>query len=94
MSILIGRAARFRPPLMPVPLCTYGYGKYPERIRMSFKDGKTRVYETPVQQPSPMLVTKQELNRMYKESGGYRIKEGLKARWKRLRSKRSRTLKT
>ena len=44
-----------RPEAMPEPAIYYAYGdgKYPDVIRLSFKDGHTEVYDRRIVQPSP-----------------------------------------
>lgn len=41
---------------MAVPFYEYEGSRYPERIRVSFADGKTAIYELRTEQPAPQLV--------------------------------------
>lgn len=71
MSIRMGRAARLRPNPLPNPALYYGYGKYPERLRLSFFDGGTEVYFRCIQQPRPTFFSIAEINRMNKQPYSY-----------------------
>ena len=70
----MGRKERLHPSLLPMPVCFYGYGKYPESLRASFKDGRTKVYEAHVEQPKPTFFSVAELKRMYLTAGSYQFK--------------------
>lgn len=74
MSIRMGRKNRFRPEMLPFPAPTYGFGKYPERVRVGFVDGHTAVYDAPVKQPPPRFFSDQEIERMKKTEGSYQYK--------------------
>lgn len=78
MSIRMGRARKNRPELLPNPSPVYGYGKYPDRVRVSFANGRTKVYETPIEQPKPVFFTKEELKRMSRTPGSYKFGEGVR----------------
>lgn len=74
MSIRMGRKTRHRPDLLPNPQPTYGFGKYPDRVRISFVDGNTKVYETIIEQPKPVFFTGTDLKRMSKTPGRYQYR--------------------
>lgn len=76
MSIRVGRKKRFRPDMLPQPQPVYSYGKYPDRIRVSFADGRTKVYDTPVQQPLPRFFSETDLIRMSRTPGSYQYRKG------------------
>lgn len=46
-----------RPDMMdkPVAIYDYGFSKYPDRIRVSFADGRTFVYDIRTEQPAPVI---------------------------------------
>jgi len=46
-----------RPRMLDKPLEIYDYefSKYPDRIRVSFADGRTFVYDKPTEQPAPVI---------------------------------------
>ena len=47
-----------RPELLPGTVGYYDYeiSKYPDRLRVSFSDGRTLVYEVRPEQPAPVIV--------------------------------------
>lgn len=47
-----------RPRMLDKPLEIYDYefSKYPDRIRVSFADGRTFVYDIRTEQPAPQIV--------------------------------------
>ena len=49
------RRRRRRPEILPEPAAYYDRtdSKYPDRIRLSFKDGHTEIYDRRVNQPRP-----------------------------------------
>ena len=49
------RRRRRRPEILPEPAAYYDRTdrKYPDRIRLSFKDGHTEIYDRRVNQPRP-----------------------------------------
>ena len=40
----------------PAPLYETAYSKYPDRVRVSFSDGSSAVYELRIEQPHPLIV--------------------------------------
>ena len=58
-----------RPELLPGTISYYDYdiSKYPDRIRVSFSDGKTLVYEVKTEQPHPVIVQNIKLIRKMKQ---------------------------
>ena len=57
-----------RPELLPGTIGYYDYdiSKYPDRIRVSFADGKTLVYELRTEQPHPVIVENVKIIRKWK----------------------------
>ena len=49
------RRRRRRPALLPEPVPYYDHGgsQYPDRIRVSFADGHTEIYDRRLNQPRP-----------------------------------------
>lgn len=47
-----------RPEMLPGTISYYDYdiSKYPDRIRVSFEDGRTLIYEVRQEQPAPVIV--------------------------------------
>lgn len=74
MSTRMGRAKRIRPEPLPKPCPIYGYDKYPDSFRVSFADGRTKVYETPIEQPKPTFFSDSEIRRMSKNPDGYQFR--------------------
>lgn len=60
-----------RPELLPGTVSYYDYdiSKYPDRIRVSFADGKTLVYELRTEQPHPIIV--ENINIIKRMKQGY-----------------------
>ena len=58
MDFLLEQEKANRPEMLPNPLPTYDYdfSKYPDRIRVSFADGRTFVYDIRTEQPAPQIV--------------------------------------
>ena len=58
-----------RPELLPGTVSYYDYdiSKYPDRIRVSFADGKTLVYDLRTEQPHPIIVQNIKLIRKWKQ---------------------------
>lgn len=48
------------------------FSRYPEKIRVSFKDGTTAMYDLRVEQPHPIILENIEIIRRMK--GGYQYK--------------------
>ena len=63
------RKKETRPELLPGTVSYYDYdiSKYPDRIRVSFSDGKTLVYEIRTEQPQPVIVQNIKLIRKMKQ---------------------------
>ena len=57
-----------RPDLLPGTISYYDYeiSKYPDRIRVSFADGKTLVYELRQDQPAPVILENIKIIRKWK----------------------------
>lgn len=60
-----------RPELLPGTISYYDHNisKYPDRIRVSFADGKTLVYELRTEQPHPIIV--ENINIIKRMKQGY-----------------------
>jgi hypothetical protein len=58
-----------RPEMLPNPLPTYNhdFSKYPERIRVSFGDGSTAIYDLRVEMPAPQIVESVKIIRKWKQ---------------------------
>lgn len=52
-----------RPEALPKVVTTYRgkHSRYPEQVRVSFKDGNTFVFEMRVEQPAPVIAEKVEV---------------------------------
>ena len=63
------RKKETRPELLPGTISYYDYdiSKYPDRIRVSFADGKTLVYELRTEQPHPIIVENIKIIRKWKQ---------------------------
>ena len=59
---------RIHPAILPETVCIYDFeiSKYPDRIRVSFADGKTLVYELRTEQPHPVIVENVKIIRKWK----------------------------
>ena len=82
MSVRMGR--RRRPQILPVPVCYYGSGRYPEKLRASFMDGKTKVYDEHVRQPEPTFFSTNDIRRMSNTPGSYKYTRRRLTVWERL----------
>ena len=58
LDFLLEQEKANRPEMLPNPLPTYDheFSKYPDRIRVSFDDGRTFVYDIRTEQPAPQIV--------------------------------------
>ena len=58
-----------RPTILPKPMPMYEhvYSQIPERIRVSFSDGSTAVYELRVEQPAPVIIENIKIIRKWKQ---------------------------
>ena len=56
---------------MGVPHYEYDESKYPEKIRVSFFDGHTEIYEIRTQQPHPLVLKNAEIMKETKRKIGY-----------------------
>ena len=58
-----------RPEVLPGTVSYYDYeiSKYPDRIRVSFADGRTLIYEARVEQPAPVIVENIQIIRKMKQ---------------------------
>ena len=65
---MIARRRR-RPTPLPEPATYYDKpdSKYPDRIRVSFADGSTAVYELHTEQPAPVIVENIKIIRKWKQ---------------------------
>ena len=50
-----------------VPIYEHEWSKYPDQVRISFKDGKTMVYDLRVDQPAPVIVENIKIIRKWKQ---------------------------
>ena len=68
-------AIRFMPMPAPHPIWSDD-GGFPEKLKVSFRNGKVRTYrlDFEVTQPRPHLFSAAELDRLCCENGGYRPK--------------------
>ena len=51
----------------PVEIYDYDISRYPDRLRVSFADGRTVIYEARVQQPAPVIVENIKIIRKMKQ---------------------------
>ena len=58
-----------KPAILPqmVPLYEHDCSEIPERIRVSFSDGRTAVYELRVEQPAPVIIENIKIIRKWKQ---------------------------
>lgn len=58
-----------RPSILPETVSYYDYdiSKYPDRIRMSFDDGRTIIYEARVEMPAPVIMENIRIIRKWKQ---------------------------
>ena len=58
-----------RPTIMPKPMPMYehDFSEIPERIRVSFNDGRTAVYKLRVEQPAPVIIENIKIIRKWKQ---------------------------
>jgi hypothetical protein len=82
MSASIGK--RRRPTPFPQPAYAYDAGKYPVHVRISFSDGRTKVYDEHNIQPEPTFFSDSDIKRMNRNPEGYRFKERGLTAWERL----------
>lgn len=63
------KEAEKHPEMLPNPVPHYEreIGKYPDSIRVSFKDGHTAVYDIRVEQPAPVIVENIKIIRKWKQ---------------------------
>ena len=61
--------AKNRPEMLGkmVPIYDHDYSILPDRIRVSFKDGKTAIYQIQINQPAPVIVQNIKLIRKWKQ---------------------------
>ena len=52
---------------LAVPIYEHEKSRYPERIRVSFKDGHTEVYEIRAEQPAPIIMENIQIIRKWKQ---------------------------
>ena len=71
MEFLIrkGKEEEKRPKMMPNPAPHYerDISKYPDSIRVSFKDGHTEIYDRRIEQPAPVIVENIKIIRKWKQ---------------------------
>lgn len=67
---------------LPVPHPVWREGsKYPDEMKVSFRDGKVRSYRICAEQPVPQVISREELERMTAENPeayGYKPKHAKK----------------
>lgn len=65
-----------RPKPLPVPVYIYDRenSRIPDRLRVSFEDGSTAVYDLQVEQPHPLLVENIRILRKWKMEGYQHVK--------------------
>lgn len=51
----------------PVEIYEHDYSKYPDKLRVSFADGRTFVYDIHTDQPAPVIVQNIKLIRKMKQ---------------------------
>ena len=59
------RRRRRRPKMLPEPAAYYDHteSKFPDRLRVSFEDGHTEVFDRRVNQPAPVIFNNQPMRR-------------------------------
>ena len=50
----------------PAPMYETAYSKYPDRVRISFEDGTTAVYELRYDQPHPIILENVKIIRKWR----------------------------
>ena len=65
------RKDRPLPMNIAVPVYEYESSKYPDKIRVSFLDGHTEVYEKRIEQPHPLVLRNIEIMKETKKKIGY-----------------------
>ena len=50
----------------PAPMYETAYSKYPDRVRISFEDGTTAVYELRYDQPHPIIMENVKIIRKWR----------------------------
>ena len=65
IQIIIERTADERPDMLsdPFPYYEHRMSKYPDRVRISFSDGSTQIYEIRTEQPAPVILENIEIIR-------------------------------
>ena len=68
IQIIIERTADERPDMLsdPFPYYEHRMSKYPDRVRISFSDGSTQIYEIRTEQPAPVILENIEIIRRMK----------------------------
>ena len=69
MKIEIPEAEQARPRMMPETVTYYDYAlsRIPDRIRVSFEDGSTAIYELRTEQPAPVILENIKIIRKWKD---------------------------
>ena len=70
IGAIIDMLMEHKKPLMldkPLPIYEHEYSEIPERIRVSFNDGRTAVYELRVDQPAPVIIENIKIIRKWKQ---------------------------
>lgn len=62
-------AIKERPEMLPETVGYYDYdiSKYPDRLRVSFEDGRTLIYEARMEQPHPIIIENMRIIRKWKQ---------------------------
>lgn len=57
-----------RPQMLPEPAAYYDHeiSAYPDRVRISFEDGRTEIYDRRVNQPEPVIYNNRPMRRRRK----------------------------
>ena len=69
LELLIRHEKERRPKILPKPVPIYEHecSEIPDRIRVSFADGSTAIYELRVEQPAPIIVENIKIIRKWKQ---------------------------
>ena len=51
----------------PVEIYDHEISRYPDRLKVSFMDGRTQIYELKTEQPHPVIVENIEIIRKWKQ---------------------------
>ena len=64
-----GKEEEKRPKMLPNPAPNYerDSSKYPDSVRISFKDGHTAVYDIRIEQPAPVIIENIKIIRKWKQ---------------------------